>query len=29
MQKQHIVPAHVKEYLDALPLETHAMLVNL
>ena len=29
MQKQHIVPVHVKEYLDALPPESHAMLVNL
>ncbi len=29
MQKQHIVPVHVKEHLDALPPESHAMLVNL
>ena len=29
MQKQHIVPVHVKEHLDALPPEFHAMLVNL
>lgn len=29
MQKQHIVSVHVKERLDALPPESHAMLVNL
>jgi hypothetical protein len=28
MQKQHNVPVYVKEHLDALPPESHAMLVN-